>query len=65
MKITLTNGIECEIKNINIAAGSVDYCRANNPVYNGDCVLYVAITDFVTAESEITAALEVELVGAT
>jgi len=63
MKITLSNGIECEIKNINISGGSVDYCRVNDEVYSGDCVLYVAITDFSTAESEIKAALETELVG--
>ena len=63
MNITLSNGTEIEIKNINIAGGNVDYRRVNDEVYGGDCVLYCAITDFASAESEITAALELDLVG--
>lgn len=63
MNITLSNGTEIEIKNINIAGGNVDYRRVNDEVYGGDCVLYYTITNFASAESEITAALELELVG--
>jgi hypothetical protein len=61
MIITLNDGRQVEIKNINIAGGSVDYRRINDPIYSGDCVLYVSIADFSTAEEEIKAALEVEL----
>lgn len=63
MTITLSNGTEIEIKNINIAGGNVDYRRINDPVYSGDCVLYCTITDFASAEAEIEAALEAELAG--
>uniref|UniRef100_A0A6M3KZV5 Uncharacterized protein n=1 Tax=viral metagenome TaxID=1070528 RepID=A0A6M3KZV5_9ZZZZ len=62
MIIELSNGIQVEIKLINLAGGSVDYRRINDPVYTGDCVLYLQITDFAIAEEEIKAALEVELV---
>jgi len=62
MIIELSNGIQVEIKLINLAGGSVDYRRINDPVYTGDCVLYLQITDFATAEEKIKAALEVELV---
>jgi len=62
MIIELSNGIQCEIKLINLAGGSVDYSRINDPVYSGDCVLYIQITSLATAEEEIKAALEVELV---
>ena len=62
MIIILSNGIQCEIKLINLAGGSVDYRRINDPVYTGDCVLYLQVTDLVTAEEEIKAALETELV---
>ena len=61
MIITLLNGKEVEIKNINIAGGSVDYRRLNDPVYSGDCVLYLKIEKLETAEADIKAALEIEL----
>lgn len=61
MTITLSNGTTVEIKNINVAAGVVDYRRIDDPVYGGDCVLYCTITDFSSAEGEITAALELEV----
>ena len=62
MIIELSNGIQVEIKLINLARGSVDYRRINDPVYSGDCVLYLQVTDLVTAEAKITTALEAELV---
>ena len=37
--------------------------QSGGEVYGGDCVLYCDITDFASAESEIMAALELELVG--
>jgi len=61
MIIELSNGIQVEIKLINLSGGSVDYRRINDPVYSGDCVLYLQVTDLVTAEEEIKAALETEL----
>jgi len=61
MIIELSNGIQCEIKLINFAGGSVDYRRINDPVYSGDCVLYLQVTDLATAKEEIKAALETEL----
>ena len=65
MIIELSNGIQVEIKLINLAAGSVDYRRINDPVYSGDCVLYINILSLATAEEEIKAALEAELVKST
>jgi len=62
MIIKLSNGIQVEIKLINLAGGSVDYRRINDPVYGGDCVLYIKISCLASAEEEIKAALEVELV---
>jgi len=62
MIIELSNGIQCEIKLINLSGGSVDYRRINDPVYTGDCVLYLQVTSLASAEEEIKAALEAELV---
>ena len=59
MEIKLEDGTEIAIKNINIVGGTVDYRRVNDPVYSGDCVLYLAVSDLATAEAEIKAALEV------
>ena len=58
MNVTLANGYIAEIKLINIAGGQVDYRITNSPVYAGDCVLYIQITDLATALNEITAALD-------
>lgn len=60
--ITLSNGIEVEIKDINLAGNYVDYRRVNDPVYTGDCRLDIEIASLETAEDEIKVALETALV---
>jgi len=57
MIITLNNGRQVEVKNINITSGQVDYRRIDDPVYGGDCVMYHPFTDEATVEAEVTAAL--------
>jgi hypothetical protein len=58
MNVTLENGYIAEIKVINIIAGQVDYRITNSPVYSGDCVLYIQITDLATALADIKTALD-------
>jgi len=64
MIIELSNGIQCEIKLINLAHGSMDYRRINDPVYGGDCMTPVVLSEeaLALAKEEIKAALEAELV---
>jgi len=62
MIITLSDGRQVEIKTINLTGKSVDYRRINDPVYSGDCILYIEINDLATAEAAIKAALEAELI---
>ena len=59
--VELSNGLIAEIKLINLAGGSVDY-RITNGEYDGDCCLYLQITDLSTALEEIRVALEAEYV---
>ena len=59
MQITLSSGTVVEIKNINLASGSVDWRRVNGE-YTGDCMSYIEIADLATAEAIIKAALEAE-----
>lgn len=59
MQITLSNGLQIEVKNINLAQGTVDWRRLNGE-YNGDCMSAIAISSLAAAEAEITAALEAE-----
>jgi len=58
MIITLDNGKQVEIKAINLSGGFIDYRRVNDPVYSGDCILYMQITDIENAEAEIKTVLE-------
>jgi len=58
MKITLSSGTIVEIKNINLAGGQVDWRRQDG--YAGDCTSYIIVTDLVTAEATIKAALDAE-----
>jgi len=62
MQITLSDGQVLEILAIDFAKGQVDWQRTEG--YTGACVSYVTISGFMTAEAEITAALEAELVQA-
>ena len=64
MIIELSNGIQVEIKLINLAGGSVDYRRINDPVYGGDCMTPVVLSEeaLVLVKEEIKATLEAELV---
>lgn len=63
MEIILSNGFVIEIKLIDIAGGKVDYRVVSGREYTGDCQSPVTITGFETAEAEITAVLEEELMG--
>ncbi len=58
MIITLNNGKQIEIKAINLSGGFIDYRRLNDPVYSGDCILYMQITDIENAKAEIKTVLE-------
>jgi len=64
MIIELSNGIQVEIKLINLSGGSVDYRRINDPVYGGDCMTPIILTEkaLALAREEIKATLETELV---
>jgi len=59
MQIKLNSGTVVDIKNINLAAGSVDWSRVEG-AYPGDCTSQVALVDLATAEAAIKAALEAE-----
>ena len=62
--IELSNGIQVKVKLINLAGGFVDYCRINDPVYNGDCMIPIILSEKALAlvKEEIKVALEGELV---
>lgn len=61
MFITLSNNQQIQIKNINLIANTVDYRRINDPIYSGDCLLYLAIIDFSTALNDIKLSIENEI----
>ena len=61
MDITLSDNTVIEVLAINLAGNTVDWKRKEG--YTGACVTPVTITDLATAESEIKAAIEAEIVG--
>ena len=59
MEITLSDNQVIEILAVDFAKGLVDWKRKDG--YTGACVAPVTITSLETAETEIKAALEVEV----
>jgi hypothetical protein len=60
--ITLSDGQEIEIVNIDLRHDQVTWVRTDPEIYTGDCVTPVGMTTPENAIAEITAALEAELV---
>ena len=62
--IELSNGIQVKVKLINLTGRSVDYRRINDPVYSGDCMIPIILSEkaLVLVKEEIKVALEDELV---
>ena len=60
MEITLSDETVIEILAINLAGNTVDWKRKEG--YTGACMSPAVITNLTTAETEIKAALEAEII---
>ena len=67
MKLTLDDNTEVEVMLIDFVKGQVDYCRPNDPVYKGACVMYCTLADIDnttkgTLKSELTTNISADVV---
>ena len=61
MIITLSDGTQIEIVSINFVGQSVDWRRTGEG-YQGVCNTYLGVIDYMNMMTQITAAIETEIV---